>query len=68
MHQLKIEEDQKVQQHWVLVFFEQKPKYDDQAKQSLQQIQELELIKTKFYKFLKKIMFKYSILLTLCTS
>ena len=54
MHQLKIEADQKVQQHWDLVFFEQKPKYDDQAKQSVQQIQEPGLIKKKFYRYFSK--------------
>ena len=43
------------QQHLDLVFFEQKPKYDDQARLSLQPIPKLELIKIISCKFQKRL-------------
>ena len=55
MRQPKIEVNQKVLQHLVPVFFEQMPKYDDQAKQSSRQKQELVLIEIRFYMSLKRL-------------
>jgi len=48
--------------------FEQRPKYVYLTKLSLQQKLGLELIKIIFCRFLKKIILKYSIKLTFCTS